>query len=86
MCACVCVCVCVYIYIYIYNFPGGSVGKESACNAGDQLQCKRSEFEPWARKIRWRRKWQPTPVLWPGKFHGERSLSGYSPRGHKSLT
>ena len=33
----------------------------------------------------WRRKWQPTPVLLPGKFHGQRSLVGYSPWGHKEL-
>jgi len=31
----------------------------------------------------WRRKWQPTPVLLPRKFHGWRSLVGYSPWGHK---
>ena len=31
----------------------------------------------------WRRKWQPTPVLLPGKSHGQRSLIGYSPWGHK---
>ena len=31
----------------------------------------------------WRRKWQPTPILLPGKFHGLRSLVGYSPWGHK---
>ena len=31
----------------------------------------------------WRRKWQPTPVLLPGKFHGRTSLVGYSPRGRK---
>ena len=31
----------------------------------------------------WRRKWQPTPVLLPGKSHGWRSLAGYSPRGIK---
>ena len=31
----------------------------------------------------WRRKWQPTPVLLPGKFHGWRSVVGYSPWGHK---
>ena len=30
-----------------------------------------------------RRKWEPTPVLLPGKFHGWRSLVGYSPWGHK---
>ena len=28
-------------------------------------------------------KWQPTPVLLAGKFHGQRSLVGYSPWGHK---
>ena len=32
-----------------------------------------------------RRKWQPTPVLLPGKFHGLGSLVGYSPWGHKEL-
>ena len=30
-----------------------------------------------------RRKWQPTPVLLPGESHGQRSLVGYSPWGHK---
>ena len=33
--------------------------------------------------ITWRRKWQPTPAFLPRKFHGQRSLAGYSPRGHK---
>ena len=33
-----------------------------------------------------RRKWQPTPVFLPGNSHGQRSLAGYSPRGHKSQT
>ena len=33
--------------------------------------------------IPWRRKWQPTPVLLPGKFHGLRSLVGYSPWGRR---
>ena len=33
-------------------------------------------------KILWRRKWQPTPVLLPGKSHGRR-LIGYSPWGGK---
>ena len=40
------------------------------------LQCRRPGFDPWVRKIPWRRKWQPTPVLLPGKFHGQRSLVG----------
>ena len=37
------------------------------------LQCGRPGFNPQVRKIPWRRKWQPTPVLLPGKFHGWRS-------------
>ena len=36
-------------------------------------------FNPRVRKIPWRREWQPTPVLLPGEFHGQRSLVGYSP-------
>jgi len=39
-------------------------------------------FDPWFGMIPWRKKWQPTPVL-PGKFHGQRSLVGYSPWGCK---
>jgi len=35
------------------------------------------------RKIPWRRAWQPTPVLLPGEFHGQRSLVNYSPQGLK---
>ena len=42
-------------------------------------------FHPWVRKILWRRKWQPTPVLLPGKSHGRRSPVGYSPWGRKEL-
>ena len=34
----------------------------------------------------WRRNWQATPVFLPGKFHGQRSLAGYSPWGIKSRT
>ena len=30
----------------------------------------------------WQRSWQLTPVLLSGKFHGQRSLAGYSPWGH----
>ena len=48
-------------------------GKESAC------QCRRPGFDPWVRKIPWRRKWQPTPVFLPGKSHGQMILESYSP-------
>ena len=59
------------------DFPGGSDGK-SIC-----LQCGIPGFSPWVGKITWRRKWQPIPVFLPGKFHGRRSLAGYSPWGCK---
>ena len=49
------------------------------------LQCGRPGFDPWVGKIPWRRKWQPTPVHLPGKFHGWRSLVGYSPWGRKEV-
>ena len=42
-------------------------------------------FNPWEGKIPWRRKWQLTPVLLPGKSHGRRILIGYSPWGCKEL-
>ena len=62
------------------GFPSGASGKEPAC------QCRRDKrcgLDPWVRKIPWGRKWQPTPVLLPGKFQGWRSLVGYSPWGRK---
>ena len=43
------------------------------------LQCWRCGFDPWVGKIPWRRKWQSTPALLPGKSHGQMSLVGYSP-------
>ena len=60
------------------GFPGGSVGKESACNAADVgsiLGLGRSLEEEW----------QPTLVFLPGESQGQRSLAGYSPQGHKEL-
>ena len=92
-------------------FPDGSVGEESACNAGDPGSIPGSgrsagegvgypfqyswaslvaqlvknlpalqeiQFDPWVGKIPWRRERLPTPVFWPGEFHGL-----YSPWGCK---
>ena len=42
------------------------------------LQCGRPGFDLWVGKIPWGREWLPTPVFWPGEFHGL-----YSPWGHK---
>ena len=54
-------------------------GKESSC------QFRKHRFDPWVWKNAWRRKWHPTPVFLPGKSHGQRSLVGYSPQGHKRV-
>ena len=40
---------------------------------------------PGLGKTLWRRKWKPTPVFLPGESDGQRSLVGYSPRGHKTV-
>ena len=42
------------------------------------LQCGRPGFDPWVGKLPWRKESLPTPVFWPGEFHGL-----YSPRGRK---
>ena len=55
-------------------------------SSSSSSQCRRHKrhgLDPWIGQIHWSRKWQPTPVFLPGKFHGQRSLVGYSPRGHK---
>ena len=57
-------------------------------HSGEILACqnRRCKFDPWVRKIPWRRKWQPTPILLTGEAHGQKSLAVYSPWGSKSLT
>ena len=60
------------------GFPGGSDGKESACNAGDPGSIL-------GKILGNPREWQSTPIFLPGEFHGQRSLVGYSPWGCKEL-
>ena len=60
----------------IWSFLGGASGKELVCQC---RRCKRCGFNPWVRKIPWRRAGQLTRVLLHGKFQGQRSLVGYSP-------
>ena len=52
------------------GFPGGSAGKESACNAEDLGLISGLGRFPW------RRERLPTPVFWPGEFHGLYGLNG----------
>ena len=47
---------------------------------------KGRSFDPWVGKIPWRMARQPAPVFLPGESHGQRSLVGYSPWGHKDAT
>ena len=66
-------------YGFSTGLPRWLSGKESTC------QCRRRRFNPWVRKIAWRRKWLPTAVFVPGKSHEQRSLADYSPWGHKRV-
>ena len=50
--------------------------KNLLANAGDWVQS-------WVKNIPWRRKWQPTLVLLPEKFHGQKSLVGYTTCDYK---
>ena len=48
-----------------------------------RVHIRTSVFHPWVKKIPWSRKWQPAVVFLLGKFHRQRSLSGYSPSSCK---
>ena len=64
-----------------HSLTGAVSGQSPAC------QCRRRKrrgFNPWIRKIPWRRTWQSTPVYLPGVPHGWRCLVGYSPWGPKA--
>ena len=67
------VCLFSWLIFIVVVFVLWLSGKESACRH------RRGRFDPWIGKIPWRRKWHPTPVLFPGKSHGQRSLAGYTP-------
>ena len=62
------------------GFPGGSYGKEAACNVGDPGSI------PGVGKIPWRRAWQPTPVFLPGESLWTEERGGLQSMGHKSDT
>ena len=70
-----------FSYLLDHYYPDSLVGKESTCNAGDLGSIHSINwpgFNPWAGKIPCRRERLPTPVFWPGEFHGL-----YSPWGHR---
>ena len=66
---------------FLWHFRHGNTSsKRPSCQC---RRCKNHGYNPWVRKILWKRKWQLPPVFWPGELHGQRSLAGYSPWGHK---
>ena len=67
-------------FIEVVELPRWCSDKKSTCQC---RRCKRHRFDPWVGKIPGSRKWQPPPLGLLGKFHGQRSLVGYSPWGHK---
>ena len=67
------------LYPCSLGFPGGSLVKALPA----MRSCRRHKFDPWVGKISWRRTWKPTPLFLPGESHGQRSLAGNSPWGHK---
>ena len=69
----------VYQNMFILGLPCWLSGKDFAC------QCGRYRFDPWVRKISWRRKWQPTPVFLSRKSHEQRSLAVCSPWGRRKV-
>ena len=48
-------------------------------------RCKRYGFDPWVRKMPWRKKWQPALVFLPGKFHGQREPGGLQSLGSQRV-
>ena len=69
-------------YLTPYELARWNNSKQSTCRRGRYKRCR---FNRQIRKIPWGRKWQPAPIFLPGKFHGQRSLVGYNPWGHKEL-
>ena len=79
-----------------YHYSGFVVNRQRITPQLTQIHTNKfstlNDFQKLLGDINWirpslgiakRRQWQPTPVLLPGKSHGQRSLVGYSPRGHK---
>ena len=70
----------IYIYFIYLSFPGGSDGKESACNAGDLAWSN-----PWIGKIPWRKAWQSTLVFLPGESPWTKKPGGLQSMGSQRV-
>ena len=67
--------------------PGTIMAASNGASGEEPVfQCRRHKirrFNPWVRRIPWRRAWQPSPIFLPGESHGQRGLAGYGPHGRK---
>ena len=80
---------CTQMFVAIL-FTTVKIWKEPKCPSRDKrikkmcvcIYIYTHEFDPWIRKISWRRR-KPTLEFLLEKSHLQRSLSGYSPKGHK---
>ena len=84
-------CLCIMIFnsrnaINMWDFREKD---EGTAHSVYRLTCRHSITRVYnqglVRTLPQKRKWHPTPVFFPGKFHGQRSLAGYSPWGHKRV-
>ena len=54
----------------VYSWISGKGASLIAQLVRISLQFRRPGFNPWVGKISWRREMLPTPIVWPGEFHG----------------
>ena len=73
LCVSVFTCPSIKDLSFRFGLPPWLRGKDSTG------QCRKQRSDSWVGRILLRRKWQPTPVFFPGKSHGQRSLASYSP-------
>ena len=76
----------IYTHMHTHTHPHTHTGFQVAQWSRIPLQSRRPMFESWVEKIPWSRTWQPTPVFFPGKSHGQRSLGGYGSTGLQNMT
>ena len=73
---------CMYMYACIYPLQCSW-----ASLVAQLVKNPPAMWETWIQSLGWENPLEkgrlPTPVFWPGKFHGQRSLVGYSPWGCK---
>ena len=67
----------------IFSINGAAMGGLASKNLPAMQEMEEMWVHSLGREDPWRRKWQPTPVFLSGEFHGQRSVVGYSPWGHR---